>query len=206
MTAISNRPINIKPVVTPVAPAANAPKPVATAAPAPLPVNTEGVFGAAPNTAIDAVLWGFNLGKIATIPVIGTIITTSIKSGFGLQNLAWFVVPGAIRNVQAVAGGKESVGRAVGNVATETTFGVVKGIISGVAVQAVSVAVAPLLGLITIPAAILPFAGIAIGLGTMFLAYQVMNRVVKATGMDQKMADGITNLLGGDLKPAPAAK
>jgi len=188
VTTISNRPINIVPA-----------KNVAAAT---KPVVTTGIFGYAPNTAKTAVILGMNVGRLATMPVIGTIITTSIKSGVGLSNILWTAVPSAFRNVKAVASHKESAGRGAANVTTETVFQIGKGIVSGVAVQAVSVATGPLLGLITIPAAILPFVGIGLSLGTMWLAYKGMNTLIKHTHMDQKLADGITNVLGGDLKPA----
>ncbi|MDB5097267.1 MAG: hypothetical protein JWM80_1688 [Cyanobacteria bacterium RYN_339] len=200
MTTISNRPINISPIKTVAAP--TQPAPQTTAAVAPLPVNTDGIFGLAPNTAKTAVVLGLNLGRLSTMPVIGQIIASSVKSGFGLSNILWTAVPSAFRNVTAVAKHSESAGRGAANVGTEVAFSIGKGIVSGVAVQAVSVAMGPILGLITIPAAILPFVGIAIGLGSMMLAYKVMNTVIKHTKIDQKMANGITNLLGGDLKPA----
>jgi hypothetical protein len=159
-------------------------------------------FGYAPNTAKTAVILGLNVGKLATMPVIGNIIAASVKSGVGLSNILWTAVPSAFRNVSAVAKHTESAGRGAANVATETAFTIVKGILSGIAVQAVSVATGPLLGLITIPAAILPFVGIGLSLGTMWLAYKGMNAFIKHSHIDQKMADGITNVLGGDLKPA----
>lgn len=204
MTTISNRPVNIaapKPINVTAKPATPAPQVNATTV-APLPVDTTGVFSYAPDTAKTAVVMGLNLGRLATMPVIGQIISASVKSGFALSNILWTAVPSAFRNVKAVAGHKESAGRGAANVATETAFQIGKGIVSGVAVQAVSVALGPVLGLITIPAAILPFVGIATSLGTMWLAYKGMNALIKKTHIDQKMADGITNVLGGDLKPA----
>lgn len=199
-TTISNNRLNVvaKPVAASTKPTVNA----ATAAPAPLSVNTDGLanLGAyfAPGTATKAVVNGMNVGRLATMPVIGGIIGAAVKDGLSLSNLAWFVVPEAYRNVKAVSAHKESVGRAGANVATSAIFGIGKGIVSGAFVQTMSVATAPLLGLI--PASILPFAGIAISLGGMFIAYKGMNFLVKHTGIDQKVANGLTKVFGGDLK------
>lgn len=187
MTAI----VAARPIATAKAPAAT-PKasPVSQAMP-PL-MNTVDVLrtGAAVGQAA---------GRVAfTPPVIVDIFKSSLKSGFSLTNIAWFVVPSAFRNVRDVMGDKISAGRAAANVATEATFGIGKGIISGTVVQSLSIATGPLLGLLPISPAILPFVGMGIGLAGMVGTFWGLNKLIKKSGVDQKMADGLTNIFGGD--------
>lgn len=138
-------------------------------------------------------------GRVAfTPPVIVDIFKSSIKSGFSLSNIAWFVVPSAIRNVRDVMSDKISGGRAAANVATEATFGIGKGIVAGTVVQSLSIATGPLLGLLPISPAILPFVGMGIGLAGMVGTFWGLNKLIKKSGVDQKMADSLTNVLGGD--------
>ncbi|MNS32200.1 hypothetical protein D3C72_642780 [compost metagenome] len=142
---------------------------------------------------------------VFTPPVIVDILWQSIKGGVGLLNLVWMVGPSAFRNVRDLTNGKISVGRGAANITTDAAVGITKGILVGAAVQALQIAVAPLLGLI--PAAALPFAGIAVGIGGLIGTYWVLGKVVKATGLDKKLSDGLTKLFGGDKPaPAPAAK
>lgn len=139
-----------------------------------------------------------------TPPVIVDIIWQGFKGGFGLANLAWMVGPSIFRNARDVVSHKESVGRGAANVVTESSINIGKGIAAGVAVQALQIAAGPLLGLI--PAAALPFAGIALGLGGLVGSYWLLGKVVKATGLDTAMSNGLTKLFGGDLKPQTPAK
>lgn len=152
---------------------------------------------------VDVVRTGAAVGQAAgrvafTPPVIVDIFKSSVKSGFSLTNLAWFIVPSAIRNVRDVASDKISGGRAAANVTTEATMGIAKGIMAGTVTQSLSIATGPLMGLLPISPAILPFVGIGVGLVGLVGTYWVMNKVIKKTGIDQKMADGLTKLLGGD--------
>jgi hypothetical protein len=137
-----------------------------------------------------------------TPPVIVDIIWQGFKGGFGLANLAWMVGPSIFRNARDIVSHKESVGRGAANVVTESTINITKGIAAGVAVQALQIAAGPLLGLL--PAAALPFAGIVMGLGGLVGAYWGLGKLVKATGLDTKMSNGLTKLFGGDMTPAPA--
>lgn len=206
MTTVSaNRPITIAPrPQTPAQPA----RPVTTiqaAVVAPPAVKTNSIWQFPGMAGVDTLLKGLNIGK--TPPVIVDVITSSIKNSISLSNLAWQVIPSAIRNVRDVASHKISAGRAGANVATETVFGIGKGIGSAIAVQSLSIAIGPLMGFI--PVAVLPYAGIGIALGGLVASYWVMNKVIKATKIDQKMADGLTKLFGGDMKAPvvnPAAK
>lgn len=206
MTTISaNRPLPIAAANT--APASQAAKPSAntsvvqdTAAPQPLAVNTDGPLGLgaymAPGTATSVIVNGMQ--RLGTMPVIGNIIGASIKDGMSLSNLAWQVVPETYRNVKAVAAHKESAGRGAANVTTSAVVGIGKGIVAGAFVQILSVAAGPALGFL--PVAWLPFAGIAMGLGGMMVAYKGLDLLVKKTGLDQKMANALTKIFGGDLK------
>ncbi|MFN3428409.1 MAG: hypothetical protein ACK46X_00495 [Candidatus Sericytochromatia bacterium] len=142
---------------------------------------------------------------VFTPPVIVDILWQSFKGGFGLLNLVWMVGPSAFRNVRDLTNGKISVGRGAANITTDATIGIGKGILAGAAVQALQIAAGPLLGLI--PAAALPFAGIAIGIGGLIGTYWGLGKLVKATGLDTAMSNGLTKLFGGDKPaPAPAAK
>lgn len=189
-TTVANKPVVAAPVAA---------KPVADAATA---VNTNRISQFPGMAGVETLLKGWaQFGR--TTPVFFDIVTSSIKSSISVSNLAWQVIPSAIGNVRNVASGKISAGRAGANVATETTFGIAKGIGSAIAVQSLSIAIGPALGLV--PVAILPYAGIAVALGGLVLSYFVMNKLIKATGIDQKMADGLTKLFGGDKAPAPAA-
>ena len=193
---------------------AQAPKP---ATPAPATTTTDATkLGSAStytpslNNTIDVVGTAVNVANGArfafTPPVIFDIVKSSIKSGISVSNIAWFVIPSAIRNVRDVFSHKISAGRAGANVATEATIGIGKGIVSGVVVQSLSIATGPIMGLLPISPAILPFVGIGVALAGMVGTYWVLNKVVKKTGIDQKMSDGLTKVFGGDLQtPAPAA-
>jgi hypothetical protein len=136
-----------------------------------------------------------------TPPVIVDILWQSFKGGFGLLNLVWMVGPSAFRNIRDVTNDKISMARGGANIVTDATIGIGKGIAAGAAVQAIQIAAGPLLGLI--PVAALPFAGIAIGIGGLIGTYWALGKLVKATGLDTKMSNGLTKLFGGD-KPAPA--
>ena len=125
-----------------------------------------------------------------------------IQGSFGLANLAWMIGPSIFRNARDVASHKESVGRGAANVIAEGGINITKGIAAGVAVQALQIAAGPALGLL--PVAALPFASIALGIGGLVGAYWGLGKLVKATGVDKKISDGLTKLFGGDLKPAPA--
>ena len=200
MTAIvANRPVAaVKAKAAAAAPVAEAkPTPVSNAA---LPLM---------NT-VDIVRTGAAVGQAAgrvvfTPPVIVDIFKSSIKSGFSLTNIAWFVVPSAIRNARDVMSDKISGGRAAANVTTEASLGIGKGIIAGTVVQSLSIATGPLLGLLPISPAILPFVGMGIGIAGLVGTFWGLNKLIKKTGVDQKMADGITNMLGGD-KPGTTEK
>jgi hypothetical protein len=111
------------------------------------------------------------------------------------------VGPSIFRNARDVASHKESVGRGAANVVTESSINIGKGIAAGVAVQALQIAAGPALGLL--PVAALPFAGIALGIGGLIGTYWLLGKLVKKTGVDTKMSNGLTKLFGGDL-PAPA--
>jgi hypothetical protein len=159
---------------------------------------------------IDVVRTGAAVGQAAgkvafTPPVIVDIFKSSIRSGFSLTNIAWFVVPSAIRNVRDVASDKISTARAGANVTTEATFGIGRGIMAGAMVQCLSIATGPLMGLLPISPAILPFVGIGIGLVGLIGTQYVMGKLIKKSGIDQKMADALTNLFGGD-KPGTLEK
>lgn len=143
-------------------------------------------------------------GAMWTPPVIVDIFKSSVKSGFGLQNLAWTVIPSAIRNARDVFSAKISTGRGVGNVAAETVLGVGKGIAAGVVVQSASIAIGPLLGLLPANPMLMMGASLVVSLGGLIGTYWALNKVIKKTGVDQKIADGVTNMLGGDKAPAPA--
>lgn len=136
-----------------------------------------------------------------TPPVIVDIIWQSMKSGVGLVNLVWMVGPSAFRNVRDLTNGKISVGRGAANIISDATVNIGKGIAAGVAVQALQIAAGPALGLI--PAAALPFAGIALGIGGLVGTYWLLGKLIKKTGVDTKLSNGLTKLFGGD-KPAPA--
>jgi hypothetical protein len=196
MTAVvASRPIAVAKAVKPQVTSTEKPAPVSQLQP-PL-MNTVDVLrtGAAVGQAA---------GRIAfTPPVIVDIVKSSIRSGFSLSNIAWFVVPSTIRNVRDVMSDKISSGRAAANVATEASFGIGKGIVAGAVVQSLSIATGPLIGLLPISPAILPFVGIKIKLAGMVGTFWGLNRLIKKTGVDQKMADGLTNLFGGD-KPGTA--
>jgi hypothetical protein len=145
-------------------------------------------------------------GKVAfTPPVIVDIFKSSIRSGLSLTNIAWFVVPSAIRNVRDVASDKISTARAGANVATEATFGIGRGIVAGAMVQCLSIATGPLMGLLPISPAILPFVGIGVGLAGLVGTHYVLGKIITKTGIDQKMADALTHLFGGD-KPGTLVK
>lgn len=197
--------INARPLV--VAPKAAAPKVAPKVVAAPAQTDAGSTLGnaartigeIAPSTAIDIV--GTALG-MRTPPLIVDIFKDSLRSGFRMTNVAWFVVPSAFRNIRDIAKDKISVARGVANVASDTTIGIGKGIVAGVAVQSLSVAVGPLLG--ALPAAVLPFAGIGIGLVGMAATYFVLNKVIRGTGIDKKLSDGLTKLFGGDKAPAKA--
>lgn len=179
---------------------AAAPRATAPTAPKPGAVNTHHpLLQVAPNTVIGAVTTGVNVGRMAfTPPVIFDVVKNAFKSGIGLVNLAWFIIPSAIRNVRDVVSDKISWSRGGANVITEAGLGVTKGIAAGVVVQSLSIATGPLLGLLPLSPALLPFVGIGLSMAGMFGTYWVFNKLVKKTGIDQKIADGLTKLLGGD--------
>lgn len=206
MTTIANRPL-----VT-----AKAQAPVARpAAPAPAPAQTKPAFtnsmpvvaqpaGMVWPTFTKVVQFVGQAGGRFTPPVIVDIFKSSVKSGFGLQNILWTAVPSAFRNVRDAMNGKESYGRAAANVTTETGFGIAKGIVSGVVVQAASIAAGPLLGLLPANPMVMMGASLAISLGGLMGSYWVMNKVIKKTGVDKAVADKLTNVFGGDKAPAAA--
>ncbi|MEB3196641.1 MAG: hypothetical protein VKP62_05495 [Candidatus Sericytochromatia bacterium] len=201
-TAVANRPlVSAKPVAAPAAlPAGDKPVAAPAAAPtlSPVAANTPSLMNGLDIIRTSAAV-GQAAGRVAfTPPVIVDIFKSSIRSGFSLTNIAWFVVPSAIRNGRDVASDKISVGRAAANVSTEATMGIGKGIMAGTVVQSLSIATGPLMGLLPISPAILPFVSIGVGLVGMVGTYWVMNKVVKATGIDQKMADTLTRWFGGD--------
>ena len=209
MTTIAPRAINVT------APAATTDttkkpevkKPVAantaapSTAPEPLKVNVNGFFGEGAYIAPQGVMDAFGFAtKLGTMPVIGRIISASVRGAMSWSNVLQSGGAEAFRNIRAVAAHKESAARAGGNVVTATAVSIGKGIIAGAAVQCISVAAAPFLGLI--PAAYLTFASIGISLGGMMLSYKLLDIAVKKTGIAQTMADKLTNIFGGDLKKA----
>ena len=186
---VSNRPL-----VSPAAKVAAAPR--AAAKPA---VETKPAVAVKPAEAAKPS----SIGAAAfTPPVIVDIIWQSMKSGVGLVNLVWMVGPSAFRNVRDLTNGKISVGRGAANIITDAGVNIGKGVVAGAAVQALQIAVGPALGLL--PAAVLPFAGIAVGIGGLVGTYWLLGKLVKKTGVDTKLSNGLTKLFGGD-KPAPAA-
>lgn len=203
MTTIANRPIATVKAQAPVRPA---PAPVAAkpAVSQSMPTVLQPVGVAIPTFQRVVQLIG-SVGASFTPPVIVDIFKSSVRSGFGLQNLAWQVVPAAIRNARDVFSDKISVGRGVGNVTSETVLGVAKGIGAGVVVQSASIAIGPLLGLLPANPMLMMGVSLAVSLGGLVATYWGLNKVIKKTGVDQKIADGVTNLLGGDKAPAPAA-
>lgn len=143
-------------------------------------------------------------GSLAfTPPLIVDIVKSSVRSVLTPMNVAWFAVPAAINNVRDLMNGKISAGRAAGNVTTTTTLGLAKNAAAFVGVQSLSVAIGPVLGSLPISATLLPFVGIGVSLAGLVGTYWLANKLIKKTGLDTKMSDAITNLLGGD-KPAPA--
>lgn len=198
-----------RPIVAKAAAQAPAPKPAAPAASATpqvtqtMPTVLQPVGVAVPTFQRVVQLIG-SVGASWTPPVLVDIFKSSVRSGFGLQNLAWQVIPSAIRNARDVFSNKVSVGRGVGNVASETVLGVGKGIAAGVVVQSASIAIGPLLGLLPANPMFLMGASLVVSLGGLVATYWALNKVIKKTGVDQKIADGVTNLLGGDKAPAPA--
>lgn len=197
LTAINNRPlVTAAPKAKTAAQPAAAPKGDST-----LVKGARAVGQVAPSAAIGTVSTAFAVRAAFTPPLIVDIVKQSIQNGVGLMNLAWFVVPSAIRNVRDVTNDKISLGRGAANVITDTGLGVAKGIGAGIAVQSLQVIAGPLLGFV--PAAMLPFAGLALGIGGLIGAYWVLGKVEKATGIGTKISNGLTKLFGGD-KPAPA--
>lgn len=199
MTTIANRPLattTVKPQAPVVRPAA----PVAAAKPSfsnSLPVVAQPVGMVWPvfTKVVERIS---QVGAAWTPPVIVDIFKSSVKSGFGLQNILWTAVPSAFRNVRDAMNGKESYGRAAANVTTETSFAIVKGIVAGVVVQSASIAAGPLLGLLPANPMIMMGASIAISLGGLIGSFWVMNKIIKKSGIDQKMADSLTGVFGGD--------
>lgn len=205
MTTIANRPLaTVKaqaPIKTVAAPAPTSAKPAVSQS---MPTVLQPVGVALPT--FQRVIQIFSqAGTMFTPPVIVDIFKSSVKSGFGLQNLAWQVIPSAIRNARDVFSDKISVARGVGNVSSETVLGVAKGIAAGVVVQSASIAIGPLLGLLPANPMLLMGAGLVVSLGGLVATYWGLNKLIKKTGLDQKIADGVTNLIGGDKAPAPAA-
>lgn len=198
LTSIQNRSLVVAPKAKPAAAAKPAVEPAKSTNPALKAVKT--IHQVAPSAAM-ATLAAPALATAAfTPPLIFDIIKASIRQGVGLMNLAWFVVPSAINNIRDITNDKISVGRGAANVVSDTGVAVVKGIAASVAVQSLSVIAGPLLSFL--PMAVLPFAGIAIGIGGLVGTYWLLGKVVNKTGVDKKISDGLTKLFGGD-KPAP---
>lgn len=180
LSPIQNRPL-VKPQV-PVAPRAQAPAPVRTTAAA--PAVQEGAKPAfTPPLIWDLVLAG---GRMALAPV----------------QAMWSFVPSTIRNARDVTNGHISVARGAGNVVSDGTIGLTKFAVAGASVQALQVIVAPWLGVVP-PNLMLPVS-LLVGVGGLIGSYMVTGKLVKWTGVDKKLANGVTNLLGGD-KPAAEA-
>lgn len=139
--------------------------------------------------------------KTQTTPLILDLIVSGVKGALAPLQLLWSAVPSAIRNVRDITNGKISVGRGAANIITDTGVGVGQAALAGTTVQAASIIAGPLL--VYVPAAMLPFAGIAIGIGTLIGTYALSNFILKKTGAKEKLANGLTKLFGGD-KPAPA--
>lgn len=200
MTTVANRPLVManKPIV------AAAAKPVvataATAAATPSLATSD--FNPSIQAGIDTVGRVLSGGRF-TPPVIVDIAKSSVMSAFRpmaiLQNAGFSI----FRNVKNLTQGKISVARAGGNVVTETTIGVAKGIGQGIVAQSVAVAMAPVLGMLPIAASAIPFVSIGVGIAALIGTNMVMNKVIRSTGIDQKMSDAITKALGGD-KPGTA--
>ena len=138
-----------------------------------------------------------------TPPLIFDLIKSGIRSSLSVTNVAWHAVPSAFRNVRDAINGKVSAGRAAANVATDTTLGLAKNAGAFAGVQALTVAIGPVLGMLPISPAILPFVSIGVALGGLVGTYWVMNKVINKLGLHEKMSNGLTKLFGGD-KPAPA--
>jgi hypothetical protein len=220
MTTIANRPLATVKAQAPLAkPAANAAAPVALSKPAltntmpvaptkpaftnTMPVALQPVGMVVP--IFTKVFQHLSQGGIRfTPPVIVDVIKSSVRSGFGLQNLAWTAVPSAFRNVKDAFQGKQSAARAAANVTTETGFGVVRGIVAGIVVQSASIAAGPLLGLLPANPMLMMGASIAISIGGMIGTNMLVNNYLKKSGIQQAVSDKLTELFGGDKPPAAA--
>jgi len=207
MTTIANRPLVSIKAQAPVAkPAVNAAAPVAQTPPAftntmPVVAQPVGMIWPIFTKVVQHIS---QAGTRFTPPVIVDVVKSSVKSGFGLQNLAWTAVPSAFRNVKDAMKGKQSYGRAAANVTTETGFGVVKGIVAGIVVQSASIAAGPLLGLLPANPMVMMGASIAISIGGLILSNMAMNRLLKKTGIEQTVSNKLTEVFGGDKAPAAA--
>lgn len=198
MTTIANRPIAI---------AKPAGHQALTAAPtaankAASPSLATSDFNPSIQAGIDTVGRVLSGGRF-TPPVIVDIAKASVFSAVRPMAILQTAGFSAFRNIKNLVQGKISVARAGGNLITETGVGVVKGIGQGIVAQSVAVAMAPVLGMLPIAASAIPFVSIGVGIAALIGTNWVMNKAIRASGIDQKISDKLTNFFGGD-KPGTA--
>lgn len=204
MTTIANRPLAI---AQPAA-ALTATK-AASANTAATPALATSDFNPSLQAGIDTVGRVLSGGRF-TPPVIFDIAKSSVLSAFRPMAILQTAGFSAFRNIKNLVQGKISVARAGGNLITETGVGVVKGVGQGIVAQSVAVAMAPVLGMLPISAAVLPFVSIGIGIAALIGTNWVMNKAIRASGIDQKISNKLTEMFGGDkpgtVAPSPDGK
>lgn len=185
---VAATPLNGKTTVTPAAPASQD----QGAAPKPLPVNAH---VSAPQTFGDV----FRASRAATAPAMGTLLPSALRSGASWTNVLWTGASSLFSNAVAWADDRQSGARVAGNIVTDVTFSVGKGIVSSFAVQGTLGLLAPALGALPAPLGLV--TGVVVGFATAMGVFAGLDAVLKRIGIGQKMADGLTQVFGGDLKP-----